>query len=80
MSLHQLFANYLGFMLLVKVKRFAGFPFRMEVECMHQQNVSFFHFWMMTPCDGIDCSRVRRSTEFDISSTKVWSLFSYQKV
>ena len=39
-----------------------------------------FHFWMMTPCDGIDCSRVRRSTEFDISSTKVWSLFSYQKV
>ena len=67
-------------MLAVKVKRFAVFPFRMEVGRLHHQNVSFFHFWMMTPCDGIECSRVRRSTEFDISSTKVLSLFSYQKV
>ena len=38
------------------------------------------HFWMMTPCDGIDCSRVRCSTESDISSTKVCSLFLHQKV
>ena len=56
------------------------FPFRMKVECLHHQNLSFFHFGMMTPCDGIECSRVRCSTEFDISSTKVCSLFLYQKV
>ena len=67
-------------MLVIKVLRFAMFPFRMEVECLHHQNVSFFHFWMILTCDGIDCSRVRCSTEFDISSTKVCSLFLYQKV
>ena len=65
---------------MVKVLRFAMFPFRKEVEYLHHQNVSFCHFWMMMPCDCMDCTRVRRSTEFDISSRKVWSLFSYKKI
>ena len=52
----------------------------MEVECLHHQNVSFFPFLDDDAVRRHDCFRVRRSTEFDISSTKFWSLLSYQKV